>query len=225
MFSAFHPNVDIWGSKKKLMKNPKNIKTSQKHALEHIQAFGVPKHARNCFWRHPYGPPTSIFSAFSPLKNDTQKRTIVAAVREVVQKNCQSKCVGWRWFLGYVKGFSRPKHSRTCLWHQFCVSWTWPKSRFGRVSFSWMTSRDITKSTHWEPVKMLRRLIWCWTSPMQCIQQLWAVLCHLLALNTWFWASKISKWPHLGSFKWCISKGVLFLKCSQNLGKWLFSIN
>ena len=62
------PEIEIWGSPKISMKNLIFFKFSQKHVQQHLQPFGVPKHAQNCFWRHFYGPAKSIFSAFSSQK-------------------------------------------------------------------------------------------------------------------------------------------------------------
>jgi len=67
MSSAFYPKIEIWGAPKVLTKNlfffkiPINTCITPHKRLEY-------KHAQNCFWRPHYDPPTSIVSAFSPLR-------------------------------------------------------------------------------------------------------------------------------------------------------------
>jgi len=121
------------------------------------------------------------FRHFAPLKIYSPG-VWVWRCREKWCKKIARALVDWQRFLGYVEVFSRPKHSHTRSYHHFWVCWTSQKSHFRRRSFPRLLTSDVPKSTHWEPVSMLRRLIWCWTSHMGCMQLLWAVY----ALS-WLW--------------------------------------
>ena len=143
-------------------------------------------------------------------------------VGKEMQKIRQSQPVDWGHYLRYVELFPLSKHSRMRFYRHFLVSWTSQKSHFWRESFPRLLTSDVPKSTHWEPVSMLRRLLWWWTSHIRCMQLLWAVLCHVLHQNASFWASNTSqcpKWAHFDD----MSPQVCFLKkCSQNPGKTIF---
>ena len=140
-----------------------------------------------------------------------------------VQKNRQSESVDWERYLGYVEVFPLSNNSRTHLYHHFLGSWTSQKWHFRRESFPTLLTSDVPKSTHCEPVRMLRRLPWWWTSHMRCMQLLWPVFCHLLPHNASFGASNTSqchKWAH---FDGTSPQVCFFKKCSQNPGKHIFS--
>ena len=148
---------------------------------------------------------------------------ILACVKKLWQKNRQNERVVRQWSLGYVEAFSWPKRSLRIFYHRFWVPWTWPKSHFRRLAFlKWQTS-DAPRSTHLEPLSMLRRLVWWWTSPMVCMQLLWAVLCHYRALNASFRCpntSDCSQMSHIGDLS---QKACFFWNCSQKSGFQLFN--
>ncbi len=120
----------------------------------------------------------------------------------VVQKNRLNQPFVGIFHLGYVEVFPLQNCSSTHLYHHLLVCWTSEKSHFRRESFPTFLTSDVPKSTHWEPVSMLRRLLWWWTSHIRCMQLLWAVLCHVLHQNASFWASNTSQnksWAHVPS--------------------------